>query len=142
MYVAEGLKATQSTGLGFALYAADNVKVHPVDTDEWAFWRWQRPYLPSRFMPRRCARQILLVGGVGAMHVQDVTDEQAIAEGIERGLRGYKDYRAQMRNAPPNQTARSSFYTLWDSIHRKPPHDWASNPWVWRLYDLKEVARR
>jgi len=42
------------------------------------------PWLSSRFMPERAARTVVTITGVGAQRVQDISEDDAIAEGIIR----------------------------------------------------------
>lgn len=97
--------------------------VHSLDVTNWGWdkvnWR------PSIFMPRWASRIMLEVVDVRVERLQDITEEDAEAEGVTA--------------APFCKAGRSaglehieSFELLWDSINgeRAP---WASNPWVWRV---------
>lgn len=88
----------------------------------WDGWRWR----PSIHMPRRYSRLTLEITGVKVERVQDINEENAIAEGIEQDkhhgywLPGY------------NTTPVFAFRELWDSINAKRPGcAWSDNPWVW-----------
>jgi len=91
----------------------------------------------ARFMPRRLARTVLEVVGIRLERLQDITEEDAIAEGIERG----KDFfRCPMwKNYLPDSEGASwfpddpigSYRTLWESING--PGSWDVNPLVWRI---------
>lgn len=101
--------------------------------------RWR----PSIFMPRWASRITLQVTAVRVERVQDISEEDAIAEGLDRewcsefvpetgmDVSGfdYRDY-----SDPSGITWTSpleSFKTLWDSINAKRGYSWDSNPWVW-----------
>ncbi len=93
---------------------------------------------PSIHMPRRLSRITLEITAVRVERLQDITEEDAIAEGIERQGGGFVDYTVKSRSS--NQpTAKASYSTLWDSINAKSTaaairgdaHPWESNPWVW-----------
>lgn len=76
---------------------------------------------PARFMPRWATRLFLEITNIRVERLQDITEENALAEGIEILQRpdGTKGYSA------PNHgyweyTAKAAFMYLWDSINAKP----------------------
>jgi hypothetical protein len=125
---------TQDTGNDY-LYAADGVS----DTDAFIKKRnsvtpmyWKRPAI---FMPRWASRINLEITGVRVERLKDISEQDAIAEGVKLRPRAispsesepfYWDY---MRDEPAYRTARDSFASLWESING--PGSWDSNPWVW-----------
>jgi len=99
------------------LYKADG-------TDNETGWR------SPRFMPRWASRKTFTIAEVRAERLQDITEEDARAEGVE----------ALYKIAPntfgagyiwDNQIYRRGFKEKWDSIN--PKHPWKGNPWVWPL---------
>lgn len=100
--------------------------------------RWR----PSIFMPRWASRLTLEVTEVRLQRLQDISEDDARAEGVDEIV----------AKAP---TARDAFRLLWDSINGKPrpvldddgervldddgrpimdaSRSWASNPWVWAV---------
>lgn len=94
---------------------------------------------PSIFMPKEAARFFLKVTGVKAERLQDISREDAIAEGIERfddATFWYKNYLNQP--LPGCSNPITSFQTLWMSINGV--ESWQSNPWVW-VYEFKKIAK-
>jgi hypothetical protein len=87
-------------------------------------------YPPSIHMPRRASRITLEVTDVRVERVQDITEEQARAEGMPEHPDAL------------NWRCRNSFMDTWDTIYAgrtdKPGLDWASNPWVW-VVEFKQV---
>ncbi|QPI73894.1 hypothetical protein [Sphingobium sp. Cam5-1] len=90
-------------------------------------------YRPSIFMPRWASRLTLTVTDVRVQRLQDCSEADALAEGIEaRGvgsLWGWIDY----LETNPNVTRhfadpRRSYASLWDSINGDGA--WDANPWV------------
>jgi len=88
----------------------------------------------SMFMPEKYARTFVKIMDVVPQRLQDITEEDAIVEGIERHTdRGNNifwfeiagDYHGDTQSV----TAREAFAKLWDSINHK-RGDWESNPWV------------
>jgi hypothetical protein len=82
---------------------------------------------PSIFMPRWASRITLEVTGVRVERVQDITDYDALSEGVFGGecidLKG--------PYAADQALPKMCFANLWDSINAKRGFGWYKNPWVW-----------
>jgi len=91
---------------------------------------------PSIFMPKEAARFFLKVTNVRVERLQDISEEDAIAEGIEPGEIGFKSYNSKNIF---EVDALWSFQNLWQSINAK-KHPWKSNPWVW-VYEFKRIEK-
>lgn len=117
--------------------------------------RWR----PSIFMPRQASRITLEITGVRVQRVQEISEEDAIAEGIQifgatpveilTGLMatmkpvtrraflasalavalGLVDVLAGRRKL----TNREAFAVLWDRINAKRGYGWRANPWAWAI---------
>ena len=77
------------------------------------------PFRSPLFMPEWAARYFLKILAVRAERLQEITEEDAIKEGIDGDFQEYP---------------RLAFSGLWDSIN--PKHPWESNPWVW-VYEFE-----
>jgi len=96
---------------------------------------------PSIFMPRLVSRISLEITEVGVSRVKQISEADAIAEGVEQVADGWKCYGdcTSHKTGHSNRTsATASFTSLWDSINAK-TWDWDSNPWVW-VINFKVVA--
>ena len=92
---------------------------------------------PSIHMPKEAARIFLRVTDVRVERVQDITEEQANAEGANQC---YEQIDSS-ENRPVTYLAEdgkgyyiSGFKSVWDSTVKKSDLDrygWAANPWVW-----------
>lgn len=94
---------------------------------------------PSIFMPRWASRITLEITDIKVERLQDITKEDAIAEGIhlcagidEEGCtHGYHWSQVSDTDLLFNSAA-DAYRKLWDSINgRKPGKTWKDNPWVW-----------
>lgn len=74
---------------------------------------------PSIHMPRKYSRITLEVSAVRVERVRDITDDDAIEEGVDRTNTSIPTY------------ARQRFQKLWDSINQSRGYGWEVNPWVW-----------
>jgi hypothetical protein len=75
---------------------------------------------------------MLEITGIQVERVQDISSEDAIAEGMEPNGGAWMVSTQKMfsRCVDP----RDTFRDLWDSINfRKPGCSWADNPWVWKI---------
>jgi len=80
---------------------------------------------PSIFMPRHASRLTLEITGVRVERVQDISEDDAKAEGVEPF-------------APDDGRYRIGYAELWDSINAKRGFGWEVNPWAWVL-EFKRV---
>jgi hypothetical protein len=91
--------------------------------------RWR----PSIHMPRWASRITLEVTGVRVERVQDITEVDAYAEGVDAGCnncgnpQGTKGCGCNNRQPMPVD----AFVYLWNSINEKRGFGWWENPWVW-----------
>ncbi len=84
---------------------------------------------PSLFMRREHSRITLEVTGVRVERLNDISDEDAIDEGIDAPIGSLWTNYAQPKH--PCTSAVQSFHSLWDSINGH--ESWFANPWVWRI---------
>lgn len=125
------------------------------------------PWRPSIHMPRWASRITLEVVGVHVERLQDISEEDAKAEGVELWNEGIpKDhwgyavhqhntsYRNYLWHGDSNasrslveewhyqysnyETARESFSSLWHSLSAKRGFGWDANPWVF-VIEFKRV---
>lgn len=106
-----------------AAYAADDGDV----VDEYEFnlapWWKGKGGLPSIHMPRWASRLTLAVTDVRVQRLQDISEDDAQAEGID-----WDDGHGRL-----HPTARLAFNSLWDSINSERNDGmfaWDANPWV------------
>jgi hypothetical protein len=87
------------------------------------------PWKPSSFMPRKYSRINLAVKNIRVERVQDISEDDAVAEGYPENNGLYKPEREVM------SIAQVWYSQLWDSINGK--GSWESNPMVW-VIEFKE----
>lgn len=98
-----------------------------------------RRWRPSIHMPRWACRIVPEVTGIRVERLQDISESDCIAEGIERfatvGGSAWRDYSGGSGFSVRDQhSTRSSFRSLWTSTGG----DWDANPWVW-VVEFKRV---
>lgn len=112
---------------------------------------WDRvrgKWRPSIHMPRWASRISLEVAAVRVEPLQEITPEDAIAEGLSKltkddgrtwkygivdrdGLPGSDDEGWQWQSWSTDLV--EAYSVLWDSINAARGFSWESNPWVWRI---------
>jgi len=92
-------------------YRADETPVSKEVREKYGY-KWR----PSIHMPKKLARIFLKVTDVKVERLQDITEQQALNEGIK---------------IHPNDTAIQAFSELWDGIYKDKGYGWKSNPFVW-----------
>lgn len=110
--------------------------VNPADRDDAAVYRegWERSapsWKPSIFMPRWASRLTLPMAAVKIERLQDISEEDAFAEGAYRGKasgRFADNYAAMAIAGDWFATARAWYRNLWDRINGAGA--WDKNPWV------------
>jgi hypothetical protein len=85
-------------------------------------------------MPRWASRLTIRITDVRVQRVQEITEEDAIAEGITGPhMVGYRAFRVPEDSKPRYSRAEAAFEVLWDSINAKRGYSWEGNPWVWAI---------
>jgi hypothetical protein len=125
------------------VYRADgempNVQWHHVGDSQPVRWT------PSIHMPRAACRILLEITDVRVERLQDISEEQAVAEGLiwQGQENGKTFYSHAERKYPPGAhqqfgisgvDAVSAFRNLWNSVGG----EWDANPWVW-VVEFKRV---
>ena len=130
LWMREALKRGR---FGYTLYATDPLDyLREQDVALVKWWPWKRDNLPAIFMPRWACRYYARVVSVRPERLQDISDEDALAEGTGVGL-----------DLPPLCTwyegmGGDVYCDWWDDLHKKPGTRWEDNPWVW-VYELEAV---
>lgn len=91
---------------------------------------------PSIHMPRWASRITLEITEVRVERLQDISEADACAEGVEMSRRYPERFINYMRKfddiGDTVGDARASFVSLWESIEGH--GTWAKNPWVWAIH--------
>ena len=83
---------------------------------------------PSIFMPRWASRITLEIVNVRVERLQDISEEDAKAEGAAWGACG----------SPQEGSHKAGYAQLWENING--PGSWDANPWVWVVEFRMEAA--
>jgi hypothetical protein len=113
------------------IYDADGIDLD--DIEDLKDYGWKRS--PSIHMPRWASRITLEIEDVRVERVQEISEEDARAEGIAKNpvQEGtWIDY-PQGTSAAGWKYPTKSFRSLWNSIYAKKGFGWDVNPWVWAI---------
>jgi hypothetical protein len=85
-------------------------------------------------MPRWACRIKLRVTDVRVERLHDISEEDAMREGVEEvtfdGMHGWKDYSGCL---PLLHSAKESFFSLWRLLNPHPNPCDSINPWMWAI---------
>lgn len=152
LWVRETTEADHDTTNSAVLsrYAADREPVlysgggDPEYNGSVAHWDYQRRSRPSIHMPRWASRILLEINDVRVERLQNISEQQALAEGIVgvpfRPDDGWPICTGYMVGPDDGKTglettAAKAFAGLWNSVGG----DWDANPWVW-VVEFKRVT--
>jgi hypothetical protein len=108
-----------------------NAKAFYRATDPLVGGKWK----PSIFMPRNLSRITLEITAVRVQRLQDITEEDAIAEGMNQATADAVMCPEELATfaaahiLAPHAMARITFETVWAKING--PASWDANPFVW-----------
>jgi hypothetical protein len=133
---------------GDLVYAADGLTPYEQEQPTWK---------PSIHTPRWVSRILLEITAVRVERLQDISDEQAQAEGIipvpkttEDSHQFWRNYHLSGDGTFCVRTPKESFKSLWchvaggsfpkdEAAYKASPHSWDANPWVW-VVEFKQVT--
>lgn len=105
--------------------------LYRADEEECLPGRWR----PSIHMPRWASRILLEITDVRVERVQDISEEDARAEGAPMYVIGHGPISDGELAADPgyyrDNLYRNGFEDLWDRINGPRGYGWDANPWVW-----------
>ncbi len=144
------VKETWAKSINNILYAADGVASEGPqgNTDD---WDWDRNvpnrWKPSIHMSRASSRLTLEIVSVRVERLQDISEEDAIAEGVpdyrshaptvSRFDQSFQSLNRSTGGKVPACPAVAGFRMLWAKINGL--ESWNANPWVW-VIEFKRVG--
>lgn len=100
--------------------------------------RWH----PSIHMPKEAARQFLRVTDVRVERLQEITEEQARAEGVPKAFE-YNTPEGPVITLDEDGHFYCGFKTVWNSTIKpadRNRYGWAANPWVW-VIEFERISK-
>jgi len=121
LWVRESFSAWGAFGVdGRVRYRATDDKPNPLG------WK------PSIHMPRAVCRLTLEIADIRVQRLQDISEEDAEAEGAHRKIWITSPMSAGAMNARGERgTHRDGYKDIWEEING--PGSWDLNPWVWAI---------
>jgi len=123
------IRPSEISDLAKIFYVSDGVGEWPIDL---SIGRLRSPlHLPEEF-----ARYFIKITDVRAERLQEITEEDALKEGITIMAGTHQAFaknpatnKLELIGHPEPYTARYHYEPLWDSLNKDYP--WESNAWVW-----------
>lgn len=112
---------------GDVVYRADC----SADEDDFQYEGGGSAWRPSIHMPHWASRITLEVVSVQVERLQEISEEDARAEGITEPAIFSVDVPGRSGPLMSTPCYRAGFAILWDSIYG--PGSWDANPWVWQI---------
>lgn len=108
-------------------------------TDDSGESKWK----PSIHMPRSCARILLEVTAVRVERLNEISEQDAKAEGLQYhalyqkwgGIEKHSNHRPHSPHWRWYKNPQHAFKSLWNSIYE----NWDANPWVW-VIEFKVIS--
>lgn len=94
-------------------------------------------FKPSIHMPRWASRITLEITSIRIERLQDISEDDAKAEGVNGGCIVCGELAENCKCATPSPDFKDSFIHLWRSIYGE--ESWSANPWVW-VVEFKQVT--
>ncbi|MBL0879413.1 hypothetical protein [Serratia ureilytica] len=131
-----GIEATTGKFEGFAYRADTPAGSYGDEVRKEYGLKWT----PSLHMPRKACRILLKITAVRVERLNDISEEDAKAEGVKPAGDMLPDYPDTFLTPKGDfATAKVAFQRLWQSIYGE--ESWAANPWVW-VIEFKQVSAR
>jgi len=126
--------------VGDRLWVRETHFIGGIKPDEWAWYKagfdgdadavvWR----PSIHMPRWASRITLEITDIRVERVQNITEEDALVEGITKDDAMVAHSEHDERVGMYDICYADAFQRLWDSLNAKRGYSWEVNPFVWVL---------
>ena len=122
---------------GHVIYAADGAFEWSGDDDGDGDPR--SAWHPSIHMPRRASRILLEIVSVLVERLQDISDADIVAEGIDMEALAESQDRYDIVCKGSDASGRATERTAWRDLWESTGGDWDANPWCWAI-TFKRVA--
>lgn len=118
-------------GMGYR-YVAGELPIGKLKREQNAGYGWWKR--PAIFMPRAASRITLEVERLAVERLHDISEADAIAEGIKRytGPMRWVRYLDAITGEAKHNTARDAYFSLWAHINGQASLD--ANPYVWSIH--------
>lgn len=127
----------------YVYYQDDKVVAINLRTGNPMKWRWKTDVLSGMFMPKVAARTFKRYEFIRVERLQEISDEDCIAEGISSGD-NWNEVKGLKLGKDIFLTAKHAYETLWNEINAKRGYPWSRNCWVWVIgykpFDMSEIA--
>lgn len=121
--------APNDYGEGMAGFADGDFRMHPKEPKGGEHWCREWRNKSPMYMPRWASRATLEIVQLRPERLQDITEEDAKAEGVEPAP-GHGVYPSKHAARVPSY--REGYRLLWAKLHGA--RSWDLNPWTWAIH--------
>jgi len=146
IYVKETWKVMSINDISFTMvisYKADvklkTAQFGPERYEQFKKFFGKNGWQSSCFMPKEAARLWLNNEGVRVEMLQDISEEDARAEGVKDPYDYQKPEYYEQPHMRGLEINKSAFAGLWDSLNAPRGFSWDVNPWIW-VISFKRVS--
>ena len=94
---------------------------------------------PSIHMPRHSSRILLQITGVRVKRLQDISDKEIEAEGVDLDALADGQDRYDMCHTGSGADGRPTLRTAWRHLWESNGGDWDTNPWIW-IIEFQKIS--
>jgi hypothetical protein len=121
-------------------FKAGGSKIIDIRPELASYYAGSNLWRPPVHMPRNVARLFLEVKNIRVERLQDISDKDAEAEGVNKDYEEFESLHRGNKVITHKYSYKQGFKILWDSFYAKRGYGWDANPYVF-VYEIMRRGR-